>query len=70
MSSFSNSSMASVDEGRYCRCGNEALLKTSWTQLNPGPLRDLNSSSISKSFSSGITSTSVSLLGIYDSASF
>ncbi|WMV38663.1 hypothetical protein MTR67_032048 [Solanum verrucosum] len=36
MSSFSNSSMASVDEGRYCRCGNEALLKTSWTQLNPG----------------------------------
>ncbi|WMV10471.1 hypothetical protein MTR67_003856 [Solanum verrucosum] len=36
MSSFSNSSMTSVDEGRYCRCGNEALLKTSWTQLNPG----------------------------------
>ncbi|KAG5586000.1 hypothetical protein H5410_046434 [Solanum commersonii] len=36
MSSVSNSSMAFVDEGRYCRCGNEALLKTSWTQLNPG----------------------------------
>ncbi|KAG5627872.1 hypothetical protein H5410_013090 [Solanum commersonii] len=36
MSSFSNSSMASVDEGRYCRYGNEALLKTSLTQLNSG----------------------------------
>ncbi|WMV19993.1 hypothetical protein MTR67_013378 [Solanum verrucosum] len=35
MSSFSNSSMAYVDKDQYYRCGNEALLKTSWTQLNP-----------------------------------
>ncbi|XP_059285353.1 uncharacterized protein LOC132038681 [Lycium ferocissimum] len=36
MSSLSDSFMEFFDEhARYCRCGNEALLKTSWTQLNP-----------------------------------